>query len=403
MDFSLDETHQLYQRTVREFCDANLAPIARTIDTEERIPRGLLSSMGQLGMLGVMIPQQYGGPGGTTVMATIGAEEVGRADVSMATAVYYLLCTGWSSLLAAHGSAACKQRVLPKVASGEWFLGIATTEPSGGSDIAAMRTTAVDKGDHYLLNGTKLFISGGTEAAAHGGGHLTLARTSAPPSEEKGHLGLTLMYVDAGAPGVTVTRQTNMGRMGISTCELRYQDVRVPKDQVVGKADKGFLTLMEGFSTARILVAAACVGCAERFLELGMEYVKQREAFGRPIAKFEGIQFPLVDHWSRVQMVRDQIYKAAWMTDAHRAEGRFDLNEISKVVAIGKLWAPQYAADVARDVMTWFGAAGYTTDYELEMGLRGILSYVVGAEGALNVMRVIMARELLGKEFLPYR
>ncbi len=399
LDFTLSETHRLYQKTVREFCTTRLLPQSRTIDREETIPRDLVAEMGRLGIIGVMIPPDFGGPGGDTIMATIAAEEVGRADVSMATAVYYLLCTGWSALLSRHGTTACRQEVLPKVATGDWFLGIATTEPGGGSDIANIKTKATEVADGFELTGEKLFISGGTEAKQHGGGHLTLARTSPPPSPEKDHHGLSLFYVPTDLPGLGVHRQRNMGRMGISTCGLTYDKVRIPRQYLLGEKGRGFFTLMEGFNLARILVSAACVGCADRFLEMGIEYVKQRETFGRPIARFQGIQFPLVDNWSRLEMVRDQIYKAAWMTDMHRQDGRFTQNELSRVVAIGKLWAPQYALEIAREVMTWYGAAGYTTDYDLEMGYRGILSYVVGAEGALNVMRVIMARELLGKEF----
>jgi len=164
MDFALTEEEQLFQKTVNEFAARALAPHARKIDEKQQIPTDLLDEMGKLGLLGVTIPSAYGGPGGTVTQATLAAIGVGRGDVSMATAVYYLLCTGWAAVLSKYGSEECKREVLPRVASGEWFLGIATTEAGGGSDLANMKTTArVDK-DHVTLRGEKMFISGATEA-----------------------------------------------------------------------------------------------------------------------------------------------------------------------------------------------------------------------------------------------
>src|SRR5882672_6636143 len=181
MDFALTDEEQLFQKTVNEFASRALAPRARAIDEKQQIPKEVLDEMGRLGLLGVTIPSEYGGPGGTVTQAVLAAIGVGRGDVSMATAVYYLLCTGWAAVLAKYGTEACKKEVLPHVASGEWFLGIATTEAGGGSDLANMKTTAKLDKDTITLRGEKMFISGATEAKSRGGGHLVLAKLEDGP------------------------------------------------------------------------------------------------------------------------------------------------------------------------------------------------------------------------------
>jgi len=399
MDFNLTSEQQLFQKTVRQFCDENLAPRSREIDTNMCIPDDLLKGMADMGLLGLTIPEKYGGPGGDVTMATLGAMEIGRADISMATAVFYLLEAGWSFILAKYGGEEVCNEVLPKVAAGEAFLGVSTTEPGGGSDIANVKTTARKEGDQWILNGEKTFISGVNEAIRLGGGHLTVARTA----PGRTHRDMGFFYVPIDAPGITTGKLENMGRMGISTCWIKFDETPIPQKYMLGDEGKGFYHLMDGFNTARIFVAAACIGCGERVLDMGMEYVKQREAFGVPLAKFEGVQFKVAELYAKLEMVKWQILKGAWMTDEHNANGMFTMNDIAKCVAIGKLYAPEYSFDIVKEVMQWYGAGSYTTEYDLEMGMRGIMSYLVGAEGALNIMRIILARELLGKDFLPYK
>jgi acyl-CoA dehydrogenase len=399
VDFSLTPDEQLFQRTVNEFAERTLAPHARQIDEKQEIPVEILSQMGHLGLLGITIPKEYGGPGGTVTQATLAAIGVGRGDVSMATAVYYLLCTGWAAVLSKFGTDACKREVLPHVASGEWFLGIATTEAGGGSDLANIKTTAVVEKDHVVVTGEKMFISGATEAQKRGGGHLVLAKVD----DSLGTRGMAFIYVPATAKGVSVAKLHNMGRMGISTCTVVYDHVRVPRHNVLGDPHKGFSYAMDGFNVARVLVSAACIGAGERGLEIAIDYVRQRRAFGQPLGKWEAVQFELADLYCRLDMARLEVLKAAWLHDQRLAGLSVDESDLNKTVAIGKLWAPQVAFDIYKAAMTWFGAAGYTKDYEIEMGLRGVLSYNVGAEGALNIMRIILGRELLGKDFIPYK
>ncbi|HIC94044.1 MAG TPA: acyl-CoA dehydrogenase, partial [Anaerolineae bacterium] len=160
---------------------------------------------------------------------------------------------------------------------------------------------------------------------------------------------------------------------------------------------------MEGFSAARVLIGATCIGAAEAGLEMGMEYIKEREAFGRPIASYEGIQFPLVEHYTDIEATKLLVYRAAWMMDKMYQEGRFTPFDVAKATAMAKLRAPIQAFDTLNEVSNWFGALAYTKEHPIEMGVRGVRSYSIGAEGAQNIMRLIIARELLGSEFLPYK
>ena len=398
MDFDLTEDEELFKKIVREFCEKKLMPRAREIDTKEEIPQDVLDGMAELGLLGITIPEEYGGPGGSMMMATLAAIEIGRGDISMATAVFYLLEAGWSLVLANYGTEEAKQEVLPEVAKAKAFMGIATTEPGGGSDIAHMKTLAKPTGDGYVLNGEKAYISCVTEAQRMGGGHLTIA--SIKP--ELGHRGMGFFYVPIATEGITTTTYSDMGRMGISTGGISYNDAEIPKHYLLGEETRGFYHLMTGFNVARTLVAAACIGASERALEIGMEYIKERKLFGRPIGKFEGIQFELAEQFSQVEMAKNTVLKAAWLIDTY-GDDKSKVSEITKTATVAKLYAPQIAFETVKKAMIWYGAAGYTKDVDLEMGLRGVTSYVVGAEGALNIMKIILGRELLGKEFIPYK
>ncbi len=397
MDFELTDEERAFQEAVRRFGDRVLRPNERRIDAEHRIPAEVLSAMAELGLLAMPVPEQYGGMGASAVLTEIAAEEVGRGDFSMATAVFFLLEAGWGHVLARYGTDATRQEVLPAVTRGKAFLGVATTEPTGGSDLQGMHTTSRRDGASFLLRGEKAFVSGVEEAKELGGGHLTLTRSGAGS-------GFNLLYVATRTPGISTQRFDNMGRMGISTGALTYQDARVPEAALVGSEGKGFECAMEGFSVARTFVSAACIGAAERALETGIAYIRERKAFGQPLGKFEAIQFELVDLWTQVEAVKWQCRRAAWLLDRTLLRG--DLarrSEVDRLVASVKLTAPQVAFECVRRVMMWFGAAGYTKDVGLELGFRGIMSYLVGAEGGLNIMRIILGRELLGKEFVPYK
>jgi len=398
MNFELSDVEELFRKNVHDFLQSRLAPIARQIDDKHRIPPEFLQEMREMGLLGVTIPERYGGHGGSLVMAALAAMEIGAADPGMATAVYYLLITGWSHLTAKLGQEGLKDRLLRDVAGNRAFLGIATTEPGGGSDLAAIRTSGTVKGGKMVVNGQKIYISGVREARELGGGHLTLVKTD----PAAGHRGLTFVYIPASSAGIEVSYLDNMGRMGISTGVLSYRDVEVPLENVIGDINSGFYSAMSGFNYARTLVSAACVGAAQWALMTGGEYIRKRTAFGSPLAKYEGVSFEFADLAVQIEMTRNQVLKAASLLDAYDHGEKVSTKDINMAVAASKLTAPPLALEAVKKAMIWHGALSYTRDTYLEMAMRGILSYVVGAEGALNIMRLIIVRDLLGKEYLPY-
>ncbi len=404
MDFRLTPQQELFRRTVREYAEKNIAPRSREIDQKAQgLPEEIIQGLVDLGVFGITIPEEYGGtasPGEEMVYAMLAVHEIGRAELSMSLPVYTLLCLGWSYLLARHGSEKVKREVLPHVAKGEWFLGICTTEPSGGSDVANIKTTATKKGGRYVLNGEKVYISGVTESKKRGGGHLTLFRTD--PS--KGIHGMTFAYVPINSAGISTTLFDDMGRMGLSTGGIAYKNVEVPAENALGEENRGFHMNMEGFNAARILVCAACTGGAERALEITAEYTKQRNLFGKPLAKFEGISFEIADDYAKLEMLKNQLLKSAWLVDQfYKDPESVTRKEINSNVAICKLTAPLLTLDIAKHAMMHHGALGYSKETPLEMLMRGVMSYVVGAEGGANIMRIIIGREFIGDVAIPYK
>jgi len=403
MDFRLTPQQELFKRTVREFCEKNIAPRAREIDeSDANIPEDIIQGMTRLGLFGVTIPEKYGGsaqPGEELVYALLTVHEIARADISMSLPVYTLLCLGWSFLLARHGTEEAKREVLPNVAAGKWFLGICTTEAGGGSDLANIKTVATKKGDKYVINGEKVYISGGKEAAKRGGGHLTLFRTA----PELGTKGMTFAYVPMNAPGLSYTALHDIGRGGLSTCSMIYKNVEIPTYYVLGQEHRGFYVNMEGFNAARTLVAAACVGCAERVLEMSAEYTQQRVLFNMPLVKFEGISFEIAEDHAKLEMLKHYLLRGAWMIDQFYQDGGFTRQEINEAIAICKLTAPRLALDIVEHAMMYYGAFSFTKDCPLEMAFRGLTSYLVGAEGGANIMKIIIGREFIGDVAIPYK
>lgn len=403
MDFGWNEEQRLWRQSVRDFAQAEIAPRVREIDTEERIPPEIVRGMARLGLLAPLCPEEYGGAGMDWTMAAIAAEELGRADISLAVPVLYLVEAAWGFVFERYGPPELKAEILPRVTAGEAFLGIATTEPGGGSDIlGACRTRAVRQGDEWVLNGEKVFISGVRESLEMGGIHLTLARTDPDPAAE--HRAFTFFALPLkGTAGITPTYFDDMGRMGISTGGFALEDVRLPAGHQVGELNRGFYHAMEGFSAARVLIGATCVGAAEAVLEMGMAHIKERRAFGRPLAAYEGISFPLANHYANLESTRLLVQKAAWILDQKYGPGTRSHGDVALAAALAKLRAPQVGFEIMNEVADWFGAMAYTKESPIEMGIRGIRSYSIGAEGTMNVMRLIIGRELLGSEYLPYR
>jgi len=403
MDFGWTHEQELWRRSVREFAQEKIAPRVREIDSSGKIPRDIIKSMADLGLLALTTSEEYGGAGADWTMAAIAAEELGRADISLAIPVLYLVEAAWGFIFDRYGTKELKATYLPQVTAGKAFLGIATTEPAGGSDIVnACHTKAKRDGDEWVLNGEKVYISGVAESNAWGGIHLTLARTHFDKAAE--HKAFTFFAVPIqDNASITTTLFDDMGRMGISTGGFAMENVRVPASHQVGELNRGFYHAMEGFSAARVLIAATCIGAAESAQRMGIEYIKERTAWKRPLASYEGIQFPLAEQYAEIEATRLMAYKAAWLMDQMYQAKHFSHQDVALAAAMAKLKAPLVGFQVMNEVANWFGAMAYTKEAPIEMGIRGIRSYSIGAEGSINIMKLIIARELLGAQFLPYR
>ena len=405
MEFRLSQEQRLFRQTLRDFCEREIAPLARQIDTERSIiPDLLLEKMAEIGIFGISIPEEYGGSaprGEEMVYGTIAVHELARADMSMSLPVYALLCMGWGSLIVKHGTEQLKEEILSRVVTGKYFLGIATTEPSGGSDVANIRTSGAKVGDKLIINGEKIFISGVREAfELRDGGHITLVRTD----PQAGHKGFTMIFIPAHLPGASYTVLDEIGRRGLSNGTMHYQDVEVPEHHILGRMNRGFYLNMEGFNLARILVASACVGMTERALEISRDYVRQRVLFGRPLAKFEGVSFELAEDHARLEQLRIYLRYTAWCADMLYKEKEFiSQRELSRMVSICKMTAPKIGAEIVQRCMTHLGASSYMKEGPLGSALQGVMSYLVGAEGGYHIQKLIIAREFIGEESVPYR
>jgi acyl-CoA dehydrogenase len=405
VEFRLSTEQELFKRMVREFCEKNVEPRSREIDDKEAgIPDDIIQGLADLGVFGIVIPEEYGGSapeGEEMVYANIAVQELGRAEMSMALPVYTLLCLGWGFLISKYGTKQLKEEVLPSIAAGKYFAGIATTEPAGGSDIANIQTNGVHRDGKFIVNGEKAYISGVLESTEQrDGGHITLIRTD----PNVGHKGFTFMFIPAKLPGISYSVYEDIGRMALSTGGFVYKDVEVSDHYVLGEVNRGFYLNMEGFNLARILVSAACVGMTEKALEISRDYVSQRVLFGRPLAKFEGISFEIAEDHGRLEQLKLYLQYAAWAADTlYKEPGSMTHRELSRIVSICKMTAPKLGAEIAQRCMTHLGAFSYTKECPLGRGLRGIMSYVVGAEGGYHIQKLIIAREYIGDVAVPYR
>ena len=334
VDFGFTEEQELFRKAVREWCEKNLRiEKIREMDTAGAIPQSLLRSMGEMGLNIMTAPQEHGGTGADWVTACIAAEELGYSDVSIAFPVLWLVESSWGFVVDRYASEKTRNDVIRPAIKGDAFIGIGSTEAGGGSDVAALKTTAKKVGDDWVLNGEKTYISGTEESKKFGGGYFVIARTSPAPPEAS-HRGMTGFYVPMNAPGVEINkRYEDMGRMAISTGGFLLKNVKVPDSYRLGEVDKGFYLTMEGFDSARILISSVCAGAARRALDIGMEYVKERKAFGRPIGKFQGLQFEMADDWAHLEALRSLTFRTAWMMDMRYKENKFTPLEVTKMIA----------------------------------------------------------------------
>jgi acyl-CoA dehydrogenase len=393
------EEQTMFRESLREYLAQHITQeVIEHMEEHREIPREVIKAMAEFELFCPTIPEEYGGPGFSMVDAGIVGEELGRADPTGSTCVYYLVPASWSRSIYYYGNDQAKEELLPKMTTGELFCGIATTENDTGSDLGNMVTTIKPDGDGFVVNGHKNYISGVREAAAYGGGHVTLARQD----WDKGVRGCTMFYLPLHEiDGIEVSLDREMGREGMSTGGFTIDNVKIPKHYVLGEENKGFYYIHEGYEAARGIIACVCIGAGLKSLENAMEYMKQRKVFGTPLGKFEGIQFPLAEHWSRLMMCRDWAYKALRVMDQEK-EGKATRFEVSKYIAMAKLWAPIWSFEAINFSMQCQGAFGYSQECNDQKGLRAIRSFG-WAEGTSEIMKLIIGRELLGKEFIAYK
>ncbi|MCE4624752.1 MAG: acyl-CoA/acyl-ACP dehydrogenase [Desulfurococcales archaeon] len=408
VDFEFNEEQKLFRESVREFLAKHLQPVWTKIDEEHYIPTDLIYRMGEQGLFAIPIPEEYGGQGGDFTLAAIAVEEIAYHDPSVAVAVYTLLNNAWPFILYRYGTEEAKQLILPEVGRGRAFFGIASTEPHGGSDVAGTRTRAEKRGDVYVANGEKIFISGVREVMEQLdlGGWYLIARTGTVEQRHRGISGFALLGKKSGkkTPGIEYSILNTIGRHGISTGMLTLKDVEIPKSMLVGEENRGFYYAMEGFTLARILVAAANIGAARWGLEQAIEWSKGRVMYEdqRPITRFQGVSFRIAEAAMELEAARLLVYKAAWMADRIyiKREPGLKPKDLNFYSASAKLKAVQTSFNVLSTAMELFGAASYVKETNIARSFIGALSYYVGAEGAQNIMRYIIAREVLGREYV---
>ncbi len=409
MDFSLTPDQKLFRDAVREYLSEIVGKTWRKADEEHRLPSEVIRGLGEQGLYAIPVPEEYGGQGGSFTLAAIALEEIGYADPALATAVYTLLNNAWPYVLYLYGTEEAKQEILPMVGSGRGFFGIASTEPQGGSDVAGFRTRAEKHGDRYRIYGEKIFISGVREVMEQVelGGWFLIARTGTMEEKHRGLSAFAFIGSKGGKKpeGLEYGILPTIGRHGISTGTLTFNGAEVEAKYLIGEEGRGFYVAMEGFNLARILVSAASIGSARWALEQAVEWARQRKMFGdRPIASFQGVSFPLAEAHVAIESARMLVYKAAWLADKIYIEKdpAYKPRDLGTASASAKIAAVEAAFKTYETAMKTFGALAYTKEIDVFRGLLGVISYLAGAEGAQNIMRYIVARELIGKEYVKW-
>ncbi len=407
MDFEFSQDEILFKKSVAEFAEKYIEPRWIEIDDAGVIPNELIEKMGEYGLLSIPISEEYGGLGESFVKAVLAIEELAYHDPAVAIAVYVLLNNGWPYLLDLYASHDVKSEVLPKVSKGKYFFGIASTEAHGGSDVAGVKTFARKEGDTWYISGEKIYISGVREVLQQldGGGWFLVSKTG---NLDYGHRNITTFSFLPRRDGklygeIEWSVFEEIGRGGLSTGTFKLEDFPVEDRFRVGDEGRGFYLLMEGFNIARVLVAAACIGSARWALEQGVEWVKNRKLFnGRRLSSFQGVYMRFSELYAELESARLFTYRAAWMVDKiyKERDPNYNPKDLNIPVALAKYKGPETAARIYEEVMKWLGAYSYMKESKVYRGWLGILSYLVGAEGGQNIMKIIIARDYIGREYI---
>jgi len=378
MDLTLPESHRALQASLRDFCEEHVKPHARKWDHEEKFPLEVVKALGELGALGILVGEEFGGAAMDSLAVAVAVEEIARYDGSLALTVASHNGLG-TSHIRVFGNDAQRARYLPKLATGEWLGGWGLTEPGSGSDAAAMKTTAVRRGDRWVLNGTKMFITQGTVGQVF----VVLALTD-PDRRQKG---ITAFVVERGAPGFS--QRAIHGKLGMrssDTGELILENVELPDSQRLGELGMGFVNTLQILDRGRITIGALSTGLARGALEESARYARERRAFGKPIGDFEAIRWMLADIQTELQAARLLVHRAAVLADRGRPYGR--------EASMAKLFASEVATRDCNKAIQIHGGYGYTREFPVERYLRDAKLCEIG-EGTSEVQRTVISRELL--------
>lgn len=378
--YQLNEDHLAYLDSVRRFCRERIEPQAATIDATSEFPMALFREMAAVGFMGAPYPEEWGGAGCDAVMVCLLLEEVSRASGAVGSSLNAHISLA-SSVIAGHGTAEQRRRYLAELTTGRKIGAFGLTEPSGGSNAAACRSTAVRRGDHYVLNGAKAFITNSTVADIF----VVTARTS----EGTGSQGVSAFILERGMKGFSVGKDDRkMGMNGSPTAQLFFENVEVPLGNLVGDEGMGFRQFAQTLDRGRINVAALSVGLAQAAMEAAVDYARVRHQFGRPIAAFQGIQWPIADMATEIEAARLLTLNAARMHDAGMS--------IKKEGAMAKHFAAEASLRACSAAIEIHGGYGYMRDLPVERYYRDAKMYQIG-EGTSQIQRMVIAREILGR------
>ena len=378
MEAVATENQTMIAHMVRDFAALHIKPDMMKWDESQEFPVEVFHKLGELGLMGVLVPQEYGGAGFGYMEYVTAIVELSKVDgsIGLSMAAHNSLCTGH---ILQHASEEQKQKYLPKLASGEWIGAWGLTEPNTGSDAGNMRTTAVPDGDHYVINGAKNFITHGKS----GNVAVVIVRTG----EVGDSHGMTAFIIERGTPGFAAGRKEDkLGMRASETTELIFTDCRVPKENIIGKVGDGFVQSLKVLDGGRISIAALSLGIAQGAFDAAVQYSKERQQFNQPISNFQGISFKLADMATEIEAASLLTYRAAAMKDA-------GLN-VNRESAMAKLYASEVSVRTANEGVQIFGGYGYTKDYPAEKYYRDAKLCTIG-EGTSEIQKLVIARTLL--------
>ena len=378
MNFTLTKEQELVRQMVRDFAVNEVKPIAAEIDVTERFPIENVKKMGELGMMGIPFPTEFGGAGGDVLSYILAVEELSKvcATTGVILSAHTSLC---ASLINENGTPEQKEKYLRDLCTGNKIGAFGLTEPGAGTDAAGQQTTAVLDGDNYILNGSKIFITNGGVADTF----IVFAMTD----KSKGTKGISAFIVEKGFPGFSIgKKEDKLGIRASSTTELIFENCVVPKENLIGREGKGFGIAMKTLDGGRIGIAAQALGIAEGALDEAIKYMKERKQFGRPIAAFQGLQWMVAEMSTKIEAARFLVYKAAWLKD--------NKQPYSIDAARAKLYAAEVAMEVTTKAVQLFGGYGYTKEYPVERMMRDAKITEI-YEGTSEVQKMVISGNLL--------